>query len=59
MIIENKKEFTYKLISIRLLNTFSGREYIAFDEKDLKKIKQLSYYIFLQTGRSVLSPLPI
>ena len=59
MIIENKKGFTYKLISIRLLNTFSGREYIAFDEKDLKKIKQLSYYIFLQTRRSVLSSLPI
>lgn len=59
MIIENKKGFTYKLISIRLLNTFSGREYMAFDEKDLKKIKLLSYYIFLQTGRSVLSSLSI
>lgn len=58
IIIEHKKEFTYKLYSIRLLNTFSGKEDIAFDVKSLKK-RHHSYYILLQTGKSVLSSLPI
>lgn len=58
IIIEHKKEFTYKLYSIRLLNTFSGKEDIEFDVKSLKK-RHHSYYILLQTGKSVLSSLPI